>query len=241
MLGGGDVTGTAGTGSAVGVGIGADTGASSACTGAAATASANTAAAARGGGSAGDNGGIGTGSDGIDGSSHAHWSSAHGCRGPCTSSSADSSNCSSHTDQPSTSHSGDSCCTHYCTDNSSLGAGQTSSRCVRCNADDSDSSLRASQPSIHSDCYCHSHCCTDCCDCSLSAGTSSCRTDYSCRAHGNTGNSYGGSCWTAYPYAAPTTCIPLCIHATAFILYKHFSQPLAIMASGVQQIMGQRC
>ena len=45
----------------------------------------------------------------------------------------------------------------------------------------------------------------------------------------------------AYPYAAPTTCIPLCIHATAFILYKHFSQPLAIMASGVQQIMGQRC
>ena len=34
---------------------------------------------------------------------------------------------------------------------------------------------------------------------------------------------------TAYPYAAPTTCIPLCIHATAFILYKHFSQPLAIM------------
>ena len=51
----------------------------------------------------------------------------------------------------------------------------------------------------------------------------------------------GGACWTAYPYAAPTTCIPLCIHATAFILYKHFSQPLAIMASGVQQIMGQRC
>ena len=36
----------------------------------------------------------------------------------------------------------------------------------------------------------------------------------------------------------PTTCIPLCIHATAFILYKHFSQPLAIMASGVQQVMG---
>ena len=30
----------------------------------------------------------------------------------------------------------------------------------------------------------------------------------------------GGACWTAYPYAAPTTCIPLCIHATAFILYK---------------------
>ena len=28
---------------------------------------------------------------------------------------------------------------------------------------------------------------------------------------------------------------PGCIHTTAFILYKHFSQPLAIMASGVQQ------
>ena len=40
----------------------------------------------------------------------------------------------------------------------------------------------------------------------------------------------------AYPYAAPTTCIPLCIHTTAFILYKHFSQPLAIMASGVQVV-----
>ena len=52
----------------------------------------------------------------------------------------------------------------------------------------------------------------------------------------------GGMLEPAYPYAAPTTCIPLCIHTTAFILYKHFSQPLmAIMASGAQEIMGQRC